>query len=175
MLGGCATEGGHVETKTAKKARPAAALDGTAACPRGAALLGGNVSVPDIEKLPGTKLVADLKHELAQLRQQVKEQNKLVEELRAAARRRPPPRKRQFFTSEFHCQGASKFETLKNYFGLTNGWKDFVIWVTSFHVDDDLVESHSDDIRSHELTPFEQCLVAKAYVPSCLLCYVCCP
>ena len=37
MLGGCATEGGHVETKTAKKARPAAALDGTAACPRRAA------------------------------------------------------------------------------------------------------------------------------------------
>jgi len=174
MLGSCATEGCVVRSK-AKKGRSAAVLDKAGPSTpdtRGQALLGRRLSSgEDIKKLPGTQLVAELRHELEQCWQQIEEKNKLIEKLLAEAKRGRTQRKRQFFTKQFHCSGALKNETLTNYFGLTNGWNDFVVWVTSFHVDfgdNDLVESHSEDVRFIELTPFEN-LVAKAYVHRYLL------
>ena len=172
-LRSCATEG-CVVRKKAKKGRSAAVLDKVGPSTpdaRGQALLGRRLSSgEDIKKLPGTQLVAKLRHELEQCWQQIEEKNERIEKLVAEAKRRQTQRKRQFFTEQFHCSGALKNQTLTNYFGLTNGWNDFVVWVTSFHVDfgdNGLVESHSDDVRSNELTPFENCLVAKAYVHRC--------
>jgi len=124
----------------------------------------------DSQQLPGTDAIATLNAEIRRLNALVTEHRLQQQEGREQARSSSAPQApefRLFFTQRGHCHYQKRFWTLKWWFGLTNDWDAFVVWITCFHSEsrnNRLKETHSQNEQRAPLTDFEQCLLTKAYV-----------
>jgi len=93
----------------------------------------------------------------------LKAENQLLKRQLQEARRANENRHRRFFTRQYHCRGHRSHHSLRNWFGLTKDFDDLTKLVQIFLPTYNVEEAHSRDEQGAKLTPFEQCLLAKAY------------
>ena len=107
----------------------------------------------------GANVIRDLRSTVKTL----KAENQLLKRQLQEARQVNENRHRRFFTRQFHCSGHRSHHCLRNWFGLTKDFDDLTKLVQIFLPTYNVEEAHSRDEHGAKLTPFEQCLLAKAY------------